>query len=154
MCDPAAIADLKKILSGTYGASKIAQEQIADVFRLELMPFKVKSLMVVTGAIPTNGQTYFGDWKLPANSRYKSAEEKMKTVVQATDGMPRTPREEYANQVVDHILGGTTDKVWLGERAEMVKNSPVEGEGALIRVRKIPGSLIRSFTNIQFRIKW
>lgn len=52
--------------------------------------------------------------------------------------MARITREEYANNVIDHILGVMTGKVWVGERAEMVKNPPVEGEGALIRVREIP----------------
>ena len=37
-------------------------------------PFGVKVLAVVTGAVETNGQSYFKDWKLPENSLFKPIE--------------------------------------------------------------------------------
>lgn len=116
--------------SGSYGASKRAQEHMSEVFRVELSPFNVKVLSVVTGAVSTNGQTYFEDWALPANSRYKLIESTLAKTVRGIDGVPRTPLMTYANNVVDNILGGATGRVWLGERAEMMRDASVQGEVA------------------------
>ena len=107
---------------------------MSEVFRLELAPFNVKALSVVTGAVSTNGQTYFEDWTLPAESRYKKLEDKIAFTVRGVDGIGRTPLAEYAKDVVDNIVNGATGKVWLGSRAEMAKNAPAEGEGAAMRV--------------------
>lgn len=49
-------------------------EIIAETLRLELQPFGVGVLCVVTGAVQTNGQTYFEDWKLPEDSLYRPIE--------------------------------------------------------------------------------
>ncbi|KAJ5089663.1 hypothetical protein N7532_008347 [Penicillium argentinense] len=96
-------------------------EQIAEVFRLDLAPFNVKRLYVVTGAVPTNGQSYFEDWALPSGSLYKPVEKIMASVVRATNGMARMPRVEYANTVVDTILASTTGRIWMGGRAQEAK---------------------------------
>lgn len=114
---------------------------MSEVFRLELAPFNVKALSVVTGAVSTNGQTYFEDWALPAESRYKKLENKIAFTVRGADGIGRTPLAEYAKEAVDNIVNGTTGKVWLGSRAEMAKNAPTEGEGAVMRVGTILFSL-------------
>ncbi|KAJ5595244.1 uncharacterized protein N7459_001452 [Penicillium hispanicum] len=126
------IIDLHPAIPGSYGASKRAQEQIAEVLRIELAPFKVKALSVVTGAVSTNGQTYFEDWALPEGSLYKAVEPTMRAIAQATDGRGRMPLMTYANQVVDNILNGVTGRIWVGEHAEAAKNRPTEGEGAAL----------------------
>ncbi|OQD72945.1 hypothetical protein PENDEC_c018G06803 [Penicillium decumbens] len=115
---------------GTYGASKRSQEYMAEVFRLELSPFGVKVLSVVTGAISTNCQTCFEDWALPTDSRYKAIES---TLANVAHDMVRTPLATYATEVVDNILCGTTGRIWLGERAEQMKNAPVEGAMAALK---------------------
>lgn len=63
------------IPKGTYSASKRALEVIAETMRLELKPFGVDVLSVVTGAVKSQGQTYFGDFALPENSLYKPIED-------------------------------------------------------------------------------
>jgi NAD(P)-dependent dehydrogenase (short-subunit alcohol dehydrogenase family) len=108
---------------------------MAEVLRLELSPFGVKVLSVVTGAISTNCQTNFQDWALPADSPYKAIEETFAKFVRATDGMVRTPLAAYATEVVDNILGGITGQIWVGERAERMKNASFGGELAVLRVR-------------------
>ncbi|KAJ5304897.1 U2 snRNP component prp10 [Penicillium atrosanguineum] len=118
---------------GSYGASKRCQEHMADVLRLELSPFGVKVLSVVTGAISTNCLTYFQDWTLPPDSPYMEIEEYFSRFVQDTNGMPRTPLESYATEVVENILGGITGRIWVGERAEKMKNASLEGELAFSR---------------------
>jgi hypothetical protein len=50
-------------------------EIMSDTLRLELSPFKVNALSVVTGAVQTNGLTYFEDFELPPDSLYKSIED-------------------------------------------------------------------------------
>lgn len=108
---------------------------MADVFRLELSPFGVQVLSVVTGAISTNCLTYFQDWALPPNSPYKEIEKKLANFVQDTNGMARTPLATYATEVVDNIVGGITGRIWVGERAEKMKNASFGGELAVLRVR-------------------
>lgn len=106
---------------GTYAASKAAIELLSDTLRLELAPLSVGVLSVVTGAVQTNGQTYFGDWKLPENSRYKSIEETIKTRAQGGDGVPRMTLEDYSDKVADEIVGGAVGKFWYGNNAESTK---------------------------------
>lgn len=60
---------------GTYAASKRGLEIVAETLRLELAPFGVDVMEVVTGGVKSMGQTYFGDVKLPQGSLYKSIED-------------------------------------------------------------------------------
>ncbi|KAI1761657.1 putative hydroxybutyrate dehydrogenase [Hypoxylon sp. FL1150] len=82
---------------------------VAETLRLELAPFGVDALEVVTGAVKTLGQTYFGDLKLPAESLYKSIEDTFVSRAQGNDQLPR----------MDTITG----RLWYGNNAEMVKMS-------------------------------
>ncbi|KAK9423447.1 hypothetical protein SUNI508_14027 [Seiridium unicorne] len=106
---------------GTYSASKKSIEIVADTLRLELAPFGVDVLEVVTGAVGTNGQTYFGDFKLPSKSLYKSIEHTIAGRAQGNDGLPRMDASEYASVVVDEITKRTTGRFWYGNNAEAVK---------------------------------
>ncbi|KAF9894778.1 hypothetical protein FE257_004399 [Aspergillus nanangensis] len=106
---------------GVYGASKSSQEIIADTLRLELAPFHVKVLSIVTGAVGTRGQSYFGDWKLPADSLYKSIEGTIHARAQWDDGVTRMDVMTYADKVVERFTGGSTGKVWYGGSAGIIK---------------------------------
>ncbi|KAI6090487.1 hypothetical protein F4821DRAFT_228371 [Hypoxylon rubiginosum] len=108
---------------GTYAASKRGLELVAETLRLELAPFGVDVLEVVTGAVKTMGQTYFGDLKLPAESLYKSIEDTFVSRAQGNDQLPRMDTMEYGEAVVDSITNRTTGKFWYGNNAEMVKMS-------------------------------
>ncbi|KAL2802829.1 hypothetical protein BJX63DRAFT_425776 [Aspergillus granulosus] len=91
---------------GTYSASKRSIEIIADTLRLELSPFHVRVLCVVTGAVKTMGQTYFGDWKLPEDSLYKPIEETIANRARGGDGNPREDLMKYSRKVVTGIVSG------------------------------------------------
>lgn len=80
-------------------------------------------LEVVTGAVKTLGQTYFGDLKLPAGSLYKSIEDTFVSRAQGNDQVPRMDTMEYGTAVVDSIMNRTTGRFWYGNNAEMVKMS-------------------------------
>ncbi|KAI1163093.1 hypothetical protein F5B18DRAFT_672638 [Nemania serpens] len=103
---------------GTYAASKRSIEIVADTLRLELGPFGVSVLEVVTGAVKSKGQTYFGDFKLPEQS---SIEPTIAGRAQGNDGVPRMDTTEYAKAVVDDALQRTTGRVWHGGFADRVK---------------------------------
>ncbi|KAI1115453.1 hypothetical protein F5Y14DRAFT_460578 [Nemania sp. NC0429] len=114
---------------GTYAASKRSIEIVADTVRLELAPFGVGVLEVVTGAVKSRGQTYFGDFKLPEQSLiqasyfrlYKSIEPTIASRAQGNDGVPRMDTKEYAKAVLDDVLQRTTGRVWHGGFADQVK---------------------------------
>lgn len=78
-------------------------------------------LEVVTGAVKTKGQTYFGDFRLPAGSLYKSIEGTIASRAQGHDQVPRMDTVEYATAVVDAITARTAGKFWYGNHAEQVR---------------------------------
>ncbi|PLB50770.1 putative hydroxybutyrate dehydrogenase [Aspergillus steynii IBT 23096] len=106
---------------GTYAASKRSLELIAETLRLELAPFGVRVLSIVTGAVQTMGQTYFGDFKLPDNSLYKSIEGTIAARARGEDGRGRGDLMAYAEEVVSAIESGAEGRVWCGENAESTR---------------------------------
>lgn len=112
---------------GSYAGSKRATELMADTLRLELAPFNVKVLCVVTGAVSTLGQTYFGGLKLPEDSLYKPIEETVVSRAQGHDGTERMPLMEYSSQVVAQIEQGATGRFWCGNNSDSAK-AGISGE--------------------------
>ncbi|KAJ5815280.1 hydroxybutyrate dehydrogenase [Penicillium riverlandense] len=112
--------------SGVYGASKRAQEHMSDVFRLELAPFDVKVLSVVTGAVASGQGAQ--SVVLPSDSRYKAIEPII--AARGSNSHSRMPVVTYTTQVVDQIEAGTTGKVWLGNHAEEAKQATLNPEKA------------------------
>ncbi|KAJ2985552.1 hypothetical protein NUW58_g5465 [Xylaria curta] len=110
---------------GTYAASKRSIEIVADTLRLELAPFGVGVLEVVTGAVQSKGQTYFGDFELPEKS---SIESTIASRAQGQDGLPRMDAMEYAKAVVDSIVQRTVGRVWYGGFAEQVRMGTTAAE--------------------------
>jgi hypothetical protein len=108
-------------VAGSYAASKRSIEIIAETLRLELGPFNVGVLSIVTGAVKTQGQTYFEDFKLPADSLYHSIEKTIASRAQDNDGVTRMDLMAYSEQVVNQITKGATGKFWCGNNASGVK---------------------------------
>ncbi|KAF1993271.1 NAD(P)-binding protein [Amniculicola lignicola CBS 123094] len=104
-----------------YASSKRAIEILADTLRLELAPFGVSVLNVLTGGVKSSGQTYFKDFKLPEGSLYTNIEEIIYSRANGGDGMPRMDTMEYATAVVDEIETGKSGRFWYGTYAEEVK---------------------------------
>lgn len=108
---------------GTYAASKRSLELAAETLRLELSPFGVDVLEVVTGGVKTRGQTYFGDFKLPEESLYKNIEDIIASRAQGKDELPRMEAVEYAAGVADQIKSRATGRFWYGNNAESTRMS-------------------------------
>lgn len=108
-------------IAGSYASSKRSMEIMNDTLRLELSPFKVKVLSVVTGAVQTNGLTYFDDFKLPSDSLYKSIEYTIFARAHGNGSPKQTNVTEYANKVVSTIIKGSSSKIWPGPVAGFVK---------------------------------
>ncbi|KAB8237504.1 SDR family oxidoreductase [Aspergillus alliaceus] len=106
---------------GVYSASKRSLEVIAETLRLELAPFHVGVLSIVTGAVRTLGQTYFGDFKLPEDSLYMPIQDTIARRARGEDGKSRADLMTYAKQVVSQITSGASGKFWCGDDAESVK---------------------------------
>ncbi|KAJ0120057.1 hypothetical protein J7T55_000910 [Diaporthe amygdali] len=106
---------------GTYAASKRSLELAAETLQLELAPFGVGVLEVVTGAVKTRGQTYFGDFKLPDQSLYKGIEDVIASRAQGKDQLPRMETAEYTAVVADKIIDRTTGRFWYDINAEILE---------------------------------
>ena len=106
---------------GLYAASKRSLEIISETLRLEMQPFNVTVLSVITGAVETLGNTYFTDLKLPEGSIYAPIESTVASRAQGHDGVKRTSRKEYATKVVAEIARGVGGKIWCGSQAGGVK---------------------------------
>lgn len=101
----------------------MSEEIIAETMRLELAPFGVKVLSVVSGVLKTMGQTHFDEWKLPADSFYRPVEETIRTRARGQEGEPRMEPRDYSKRVVSEITAGRTGKFWYGASAGVVKFS-------------------------------
>lgn len=134
-----------KIL-GTYSASKRSIEIMADTLRHEVQPFGVTVNMIVTGAVVSKGQTYFGDYALPENSLYKSIESTIAARARGEDGLTRMPTADYAAAVVDEIVKGESGKFWYGDYAEGLKYAwtPQVPPEVLVSLRKLMNNKMSS----------
>ncbi|KAF4634135.1 hypothetical protein G7Y89_g3980 [Cudoniella acicularis] len=115
------LIEAKGIAASIYAASKRSLEIVSDHLRVELEPFGVKVVSVVTGAVDTNGNSYFDEWKLPEDSIYKPAEKIIGARARGNDGVKRMDRSEYANKVASEIIRGASSKIWCGSHAGGVK---------------------------------
>jgi len=108
---------------GLYSGSKQALAVLSETLRLEMEPFGVKVVEVVTGAVQSKGQTYFQDLRLPADSIFLPIEQTIIKRAQGGDGHPRMDTTEYAESAVTDILAGATGRIWKGMNAERTQKS-------------------------------
>jgi 1-acylglycerone phosphate reductase len=118
---PDTLAMIVDIAKGIYGASKRATEIMFDALRLELAPFGVKSVTVVTGPVKSLVHTHQDQWKVPENSRYIEVEDIIVKRAGGDDGAPRQDTMVYASGVVDKLLKGNDPKPWAGGNIGIIK---------------------------------
>ncbi|TID12875.1 NAD(P)-binding protein [Venturia nashicola] len=107
------------VFGSVYNASKAALHQYSNTLRLELKPFNVKVLTVVTGGVKSNiART---ERQLPADSIYLpiDTEYQRRTKHSQEVGMPN---EQYAKGVVASVLGAGKGRrhIWNGSSSWLV----------------------------------
>jgi len=100
-----------------YNASKAAVHLYSDTLRLELAPFSVKVVTVVTGAVATSFKANVPVPNLPANSLYLPVKANIEAISRGEKLKNPQPSDAYAEEVVKDVLGGKTGKTWRGTDA-------------------------------------
>jgi 1-acylglycerone phosphate reductase len=107
------------VFGSAYNASKAALYSYTNTLRLEMKPFNVKVLTIVTGGVKSNIARV--DRELPADSIYLpiNAEYQRRTKHSQEVGMPN---EAYAKSVVASVLGAGKGRryIWQGHGAWLV----------------------------------
>lgn len=99
------------VFGSVYNASKAALHQYSNTLRVELAPFGVNVITVVTGGVKSNiART---ERTLPEDSIYVplAAEYKRRVTHSQEVGIPN---DDYAKYVVPRILGGAKRQIWAG----------------------------------------
>lgn len=102
-----------------YGATKAAVRQYSESLRLELKPFGVDVVTIVTGGVNTN----IADTRpLPAESQFKDAESSFEMRRQlAVKNKPISP-EKFAKQVISSVdKTHAPEHVWHGSNAGLIQ---------------------------------
>ncbi|KAJ6520835.1 NAD-P-binding protein [Mycena capillaripes] len=84
-----------------YNASKAAVHAFGDTLRVELAPFKVKVLNLITGTVASNIDR---PYTFPDNSLYKSMEDVFHKTRVKSDVEHATPTDTYARTVVAEAI--------------------------------------------------
>lgn len=105
------------VFGSVYNSSKAALHSYSDTLRVELAPFDVRVVTVVTGGVKSNIARTHRD--LPSDSIYlplaKEYEERL-THSQANG----IPNEQYSKYVVAQLLKKPKDRIWAGGSASLV----------------------------------
>ncbi|KAK0646889.1 hypothetical protein B0T16DRAFT_170786 [Cercophora newfieldiana] len=87
--------------AGVYNASKAAAAALAETFRIELAPFGIRTVNLLTGAVSTNfGANRVVNPTLPADSMYAIAREEAQVVMDNTCVPDASDAAQWAEQVV------------------------------------------------------
>jgi 1-acylglycerone phosphate reductase len=112
---------------GYYNASKAAVNLLSNQLRIELSPFNVKVVNVVTGSVLTRFlENLASPPRLPPNSLYSPAKKEVEELMLGTLALENAMTVEvYAEGVARNALkskpkkiqwiGGETFKIWLGD---------------------------------------
>ncbi|KAI9710658.1 MAG: hypothetical protein M1820_002491 [Bogoriella megaspora] len=106
---------------GVYAGSKAAMTQISDTLRMELAPFSVKVVTVMTGAVGSKTLATEKQFKVPPTSRYRSIEKVIAARARGEDGVPRMEPSVFAEKVVNDVLLGANWQIWHGGWASIVR---------------------------------
>ncbi|EUC44802.1 hypothetical protein COCMIDRAFT_97337 [Bipolaris oryzae ATCC 44560] len=107
------------VFGGCYNASKAALHSYTDALRLEMAPFGVQVVLVVTAGVKSR----ISDVKkrLPPNSLYMPIEEDY-LFRQGNSQRTAMPTETYARKVVSDLLEPTSKAwLWRGHQSSLVK---------------------------------
>lgn len=109
---------------GLYGASKSALGKVSETLRLEMAPFGVNVITIVTGAVESNLMANGLDFKLPPGSIYAPIAKNIDDLSRGEDEASpksRMKSKDYADRVVSDVLRGSTGRIYRGGLASIVR---------------------------------
>ena len=105
------------MLAAFYNASKAAVRAYGESLRLEMAPFGVKVITIMTGIVSTKFFENCDDGRLPDKSRYIGASNVISDMANGSLINDCMTPEEYAKRVVNDILSGASGSIWRGTMA-------------------------------------
>ncbi|EME48363.1 hypothetical protein DOTSEDRAFT_67434 [Dothistroma septosporum NZE10] len=106
------------VFGSVYNASKAALHSYSDTLRVELAPFDVKVMTVVTGGVKSNIARTHRD--LPKDSIYLPLKEEYEERLTHSQAMGM-PNEDYAKSVVRQVLNRPGKmQIWEGGKSRLV----------------------------------
>ena len=130
---------------GVYSSSKAALAMLTGVLRLELQPFGIKVVDLRTGHVKTNlirNVQETGNTQLPEGSIYEPAKQVVNEVMRQEgfiDG--GMVAEQWAEQVVQDLLGNPPQVIWRGESAWLTRIAAMLPYGVFDGMLKKVGGL-------------
>lgn len=94
---------------------------MGETLRLELAPFHVRVLTLVTGRVDADIYTKAGEFELPANSIYTRIVSTLAATAEGKLDPEAMSADKYASLVVDDVLKDRTGKVYRGNLASMIR---------------------------------
>lgn len=90
---------------------------MSEILRLELAPFDVKVLTIVSGAIKADIYIKPGEFKLPPNSLYTPISSRIADVAEGKTNPEMMEIDTYASRVVADVLKERDGRVYRGNWA-------------------------------------
>ena len=106
---------------GIYAASESALNTMGETLRLELAPFHVRVLTLVTGCVQADIYKKAGEFQLPPKSIYSRIVSTLAEVAEGKLDPEMMPAEIYASKVVADVLKDRTGLVYRGNMATVVR---------------------------------
>jgi 1-acylglycerone phosphate reductase len=111
--------------TGAYAASKSALSRLSDTWRIELAPFGIRVVELVTGMATSNILTELaGTAKIPLNSIYMPIEAEINKAMSGEGIIDKAmPNDVYAKKVVSDLLDGWWGPpvwIWRGTGATVM----------------------------------
>ncbi|EHL00845.1 putative Uncharacterized oxidoreductase C23D3.11 [Glarea lozoyensis 74030] len=97
-----------------YGASKAALVNWTEVLRLEMAPFRVKVVPIMTGFVHTNIFNQGHGTSLPRESLYWPAHKEIDARSAGSDVTEKMDANVYANKVVNDLTNGADGRIYRG----------------------------------------
>lgn len=106
-------------MTGAYTASKAAVAALSDTMRIELAPFGVHVVHLITGLCKSNMFNPDGDPKLPPTSLYLPVKEEMEAVMRIPEDLRAraTDPHVFAKRLVSDLVDVKNPPKWLYEGA-------------------------------------
>lgn len=107
--------------TAAYASSKAALNSVSETLRLELSPFGVSVVTIMAGIVDSEFHVNDSDFDLPMNSRYAPIKETIASWASGEAKPKGCSSHEFAETLVEDIIGSKASTVYKGPRAGAVK---------------------------------